>query len=258
MRHPYHLVDISPWPILKGFGLLSGALTQVKWLTLGEKSGPLVIIVQTNVVLVLVLWLRDVIREGKAGYHTTYVKKGIIIGFNLFLVSEVKIFFSIFWTYLHSSLNPSVEIVYWPPLGVNSVDYQSLPLQNSVLLLGGGFIASGAHADLFKGEKGNCLKGLLGCLLLTKIFLYVQYVEYSFAEFTISDSIYGSSFFIGTGTHGFHILCSILLKGVAIYRIYKDSVTSEHSLVLDFALIYYHLVDIVWLLLYVIFYFWGS
>jgi len=74
-------------------------------------------------VLVLTLWLRDVIREGKGGYHTTYVKRGIIIGFNLFLISEVKIFFSIFWTYLHSSLNPSVEIVYWPPLGVNSVDY---------------------------------------------------------------------------------------------------------------------------------------
>jgi len=93
---------------------------------------------------------------------------------------------------------------------------------------------------------------------MTLTFLYIQFVEYSYSEFTINDSVYGSVFFAGTGTHGFHILCSILLMLVATYRLYTDSFTSEHSLVLDFALIYYHLVDVIWLFLFIVFYYWGS
>lgn len=254
--HSYHKVDISPWPIQKSGSLQTMAQGQVSWKTKGETKG--IKIIGQNLVVIKTLWLKDVVREGKAGYHTKAVAKGIELAFYLFLLSEIKIFFSIFWTYFHSSQNPSVEIQFWPPKGINAVDYLSLPLLNSVLLQGGGFIASGAHADLYRNEKGLTIKGLIGCKVLTQIFLSVQIVEYKYSEFTISDSVYGSIFFLGTGVHGFHILCSILLTLVATYRIYKDSITSEHALILDFALIYYHLVDVVWLFLYIIFYYWGT
>jgi len=92
-------------------------------MTLGEVKGFPVIV--KNFLKIKILWLRDIIREGKAGFHTKSVRKGIEIAFYLFLLSEVMIFFSIFWAYFHSSLNPSVEIVYWPPLGINAVDYLS-------------------------------------------------------------------------------------------------------------------------------------
>ena len=256
--HPYHLVDISPWPILMSFALLSGALALVSWQTLGENSNLVYLIILSNIVLIFILWLRDVIREGKAGFHTEAVASGIKLGFILFLVSEVMVFFSIFWTYLHSSLNPSVELVFWPPLGINAVDYLSLPLLNSILLLSGGFIATWGHHAFLMGNKINAILGLLIAIILTIFFQYLQYIEYNFAEFTMSDSVYGSCFFAGTGLHGIHVKMAVIFQLVATYRIYSDSVTSTHALILDFSLVYFHLVAVVWLALYQVFYFWGS
>lgn len=70
------------------------------------------------------LWWRDCIREGTLqGYHTKKVRKGINIGFILFIVSEVFFFFSIFWAYFHSSLSPSVELGgMWPPMGIEALN----------------------------------------------------------------------------------------------------------------------------------------
>jgi hypothetical protein len=82
--HPYHLVDVSPWPIFMSFGLLSGALALVSWLTLGINSGYLYFLVTLNIIVVFYLWLRDVVREAKAGYHTQAVQHGLMLGFIIF------------------------------------------------------------------------------------------------------------------------------------------------------------------------------
>lgn len=238
--HSYHLVEISPWPILISFSVLSGALAVVSWLTLGEKNKKVNIKLIINFVFILFNWLRDVVREGLGGFHTIKVKKGLMLGFILFLITEVLLFASMFWCYLHSSLNPSVEIVNWPPLGINAVNYLSLPLLNSILLISGGFVCTWAHHSFLKGDKTNTLFGKIKGMTLTIIFLFVQYIEFSYSEFTISDSVYGSSFFIITGLHSFHVICAVLFLMAATYRIYSDSITSEHALILDCSLIYYH------------------
>jgi len=85
-----------------------------------------------NLVLILTNWFRDIIREGKGGYHTKKVQDGLKLGFLIFLITEVLLFVSIFWGFFHSSLNPSIEIVTWPPLGINAVSPLGLPLLNSV------------------------------------------------------------------------------------------------------------------------------
>lgn len=115
--HPFHLVDVSPWPILMSFALLSGALALVSWLTLGINSSILYIIVFTNIIFLFSLWLRDVIREGLAGYHTVAVRKGLLLGFIIFLITEVLLFASFFWAFFHVSLNPSIELAVWPYFG---------------------------------------------------------------------------------------------------------------------------------------------
>jgi cytochrome c oxidase subunit 3 len=159
--HPYHLVDISPWPILKSFGILSGALALVSWLTLGVNSNKLYITVLKNIVFISYQWLKDVTREGLAGDHTQPVCEGLKLGFIIFLITEVLLFASFFWAFFHSSLNPSVELAKWPPLGINAIDCWGLPLLNSVLLLSSGFVITWAHHAFLKGDKGTTLIGKL-------------------------------------------------------------------------------------------------
>lgn len=256
--HPYHLVDISPWPILKSFALLSGALAIVNWLTLGENNLLLYGIVFFNIVFILYLWFRDIIREGKAGYHTLPVRKGLKLGFIIFLITEVLLFASFFWCFFHVSLNPSVELAIWPPLGITAIDCWSLPLLNSVLLLSAGFIITWAHHAFLTGDKVNSLLGKIISILLIVVFVYIQSVEYFNSEFTIADSVYGGIFFALTGLHSLHVMAAIVLISVAMYRVYVDQITSEHALGLDTAILYFHFTDIVWLFLFAVLYYWGN
>lgn len=83
--HPFHLVDCSPWPILMSLAMLSGAICVVSWINYTSYY-PLTILLP---IAIMVLWWRDVIREAKGGNHTTVVQRGILIGFLLFLLSEV-------------------------------------------------------------------------------------------------------------------------------------------------------------------------
>jgi len=73
IAHPFHLVDCSPWPFLVSFAMLSGAVLVVSWM---NHLSYLIVIV-FPLLLVVILWWRDVIREAKAGYHTTQVQQGI-------------------------------------------------------------------------------------------------------------------------------------------------------------------------------------
>lgn len=71
-------MDVSPWPILKSFALLSGALALVSWLTLGNNNVYLYLIVIINIIFISYQWLKDVVREGLAGYHTQAVVEGLM------------------------------------------------------------------------------------------------------------------------------------------------------------------------------------
>jgi hypothetical protein len=81
LKHPYHLVDISPWPLLLSFTLLSTAISFINFLMEGSS----IILIQLLLIMLIAFqWWRDIIRESKAGYHTMKVQKGILIGFILF------------------------------------------------------------------------------------------------------------------------------------------------------------------------------
>lgn len=81
LKHPYHLVDISPWPLLLSFTLLSFAMSFINSLL---ENSSIMLIQLLLILLIAYQWWRDIIRESKAGYHTIKVQKGILIGFILF------------------------------------------------------------------------------------------------------------------------------------------------------------------------------
>jgi cytochrome c oxidase subunit 3 len=115
--HPYHLVDVSPWPLLMSLAVFSAAIALVSWLGHFSSSFPFnPLLVQLVVIAFIAFqWWRDVIREAKGGFHTTLVQRGLLLGFLLFLLSEIMLFVSFFWSFFHSSLSPAVELgATWP------------------------------------------------------------------------------------------------------------------------------------------------
>lgn len=135
MRHPYHLVDVSPWPISMAFGVFTAAIAMVSWLGNYTISNILVLSIILLILFIPYVWWRDVSREAKAGYHTLTVQRGIQIGFLLFLLSEIMLFVSFFWGYLHSCLAPVIELgSVWPPVGVYAIQPFGLPLVGTCIL----------------------------------------------------------------------------------------------------------------------------
>ena len=134
-KFPYHLVDPSNWPILVSFSLLNLTIGAVAYMHGYPNGGSILSLGLILTVAGMILWFRDVITEGTyLGFHTTEVQKGLIIGFILFIISEVFAFLSVFWAFFHSSLSPAVEIGgVWPPQGITALDPFSIPLLNTML-----------------------------------------------------------------------------------------------------------------------------
>jgi cytochrome c oxidase subunit 3 len=91
-------------------------------------------------------------------------------------------------------------------MGIDSINPFELPLLNTVILLSSGVTVTYAHHSLLQGNRNSSLYGLLYTILLAIIFTGLQGIEYTVSSFTISDGVYGSSFFFGTGFHGLHVI----------------------------------------------------
>lgn len=258
--HPYHLVTQSPWPLLTSVSLLILTLSGAGWFNGFSLAGYGVALGLVSTISSMILWFKDVINERvMMGDHTILVQKGLELGFLLFLVSEIFLFVSIFWAFLHSALAPSVEIgMQWPPVGIDPLDPYSIPLLNTIILLSSGATVTYGHHALIAGDRKGAILGLILTILLALVFTSFQVVEYKEAGFTISDSVFGSVFFLGTGVHGLHIVIGTLFLTVGLVRLINYHFTSHHHVGLESAILYYHLVDVVWLALYVLFYWWGA
>jgi len=253
-------VSPSPWPLSTSIALF--VLTTSAVLTMHNFVSTAWIFFSGLILVVysMILWFRDVVAEGTyKGNHTLAVQKGISIGVALFIISEVFFFLAIFWAYFHSGLSPDVEIgSEWPPMGIQAINPFELPLLNTVILLSSGLTVTYAHHSLIEGDRASTLYGLVYTILLAVIFTALQGVEYSVSSFTISDGVFGSCFYFGTGFHGLHVIIGTLMLSVGLWRVLAYHLTDNHHLGLESAIFYWHFVDIVWLFLYVFIYYWGS
>jgi cytochrome c oxidase subunit 3 len=101
-------------------------------------------------------------------------------------------------------------------MGIQAIDPFELPLLNTVLLLSSGVTVTYAHHSLIQGNRSGTLYGLLYTVLLALLFTSLQGVEYSVSSYTISDGVYGSCFYFGTGFHGFHVIIGTIFLLVAL------------------------------------------
>nr|ALO20639.1 cytochrome c oxidase subunit 3 [Ptychogena lactea] len=255
--HPYHLVDPSPWPYVMSCGVLLTTLGAVVYF---HYSQIFFICNWFNISSSLyVCLIKDVVRESTyQGFHTKVAVAGLKMGFLLFIVSEVLFFVSFFWAFFHSSLSPSVEIgVMWPPVGIDPLNPFSVPLLNTAILLSSGATVTWAHHSIVSGDKNEALRGLTVTVILGFIFTALQAFEYVEAPFCIADSVYGSTFFVATGFHGFHVIIGTIFLFICLIRLNNSHFTRSHHLGFEAASWYWHFVDVVWLFLYVCIYWWG-
>lgn len=275
-NHDYHILPPSIWPLFGSFAALTMFGGLVMWMH-DTAYGSLVFGLGTIAVLfTFYSWWADVINEAHAGDHTPVVSLHLRYGMILFIASEVMFFVGWFWAWFDYSLFPvPLEIIdgettnlfgkegadliaQWPPKGLEVLPAMKLPLLNTLILLCSGTTVTWAHHSLIHGDRDGLKKGLWLTVILGVIFTCLQAVEYAEAPFAFADLNYGTTFFMATGFHGFHVLVGTIFLIVCLVRAYKGHFTPKQHFGFEAAAWYWHFVDVVWLFLFVVIYVWGG
>jgi len=258
-KHPFHIVDPSPWPLIAALGTFIMLIGFTMYLHFYKNSFFTFLLGFFILVSTMGIWWRDVIREATfEGHHTTYVQKGIKFGMILFIVSEIMFFFAFFWAFFHSSLNPTPEIgCVWPPKGIIAISPWHVPLLNTFVLLTSGAFITWSHHALLAGNRKESIEALIYTIALALFFTMLQAYEYTVAPFNISDSVYGSVFYMTTGLHGTHVLIGTIILIVVLIRLISHHFTRTHHVGYECGAWYWHFVDIVWIFVYFFIYWWG-
>lgn len=254
----YHIVNPSPWSLT---GVLSTLLITsgfAIWFHFNSSTLPLIGLL-TNT-LTIYQWWGDTVQEGTfQGHHTPIAQKGLWYGRNLFILSEVFFFAGFFWALYHSSLAPIPKLGgCWPHTGINPLNPLEVPLLTTLVLLASGVSMTWAHHSLIEGNCKNKQQALAITILLGIYFTLLQPSEYYKTSFTISDGVYGWTFFIATGFHGPHGIIASTFLTVCLLRQFNFHVTSNHHFGFEAVAWYWYFVDVVWLFFYVSIYWWGS
>jgi len=268
-NHDYHLVDPSPWPFIGSVAAFITAVGAIMWMH-GSTSA----IMLVGLVLVLYtmfMWWRDVINEAHKGDHTPVVSLHLRYGMLMFIASEVMFFVAWFWAFFDASLFSGEAIQQarvaatggvWPPKGTHVFNPWDLPFLNTLILLTSGTTVTWAHHALLNNDRKGLIWGLVLTVVLGALFTGVQAYEYAHAAFAFSrdngGNIYGSTFFMATGFHGFHVLIGTIFLIVCLLRAIKGHFTPQQHFGFEAAAWYWHFVDVVWLFLFACVYIWGG
>lgn len=245
MKFFLHVVGFSSLPlvvVVSVVGLIVSLLFFVKY-------GVVIFFFFRLVFLVfnIILWMKDVIIEGVSGYHNKFVDVGFKYGFIIFIFTEVMFFFSIFWFFFDKFF---FGLVWWP-VDRGLLDCWGLPLFGTILLLSRGLTCTWAH-----GVMNNKIFEVLMLLTLFLgfIFLVLQFYEYCVLPFDMRDGVYGRLFFFFTGFHGLHVVVGVVLLSLSLIRFKWGVVCWNNYFFFEGSAVYWHFVDVVWLLLFLVVY----
>nr|YP_009560722.1 cytochrome c oxidase subunit III [Ixodes tasmani]QAB05955.1 cytochrome c oxidase subunit III [Ixodes tasmani]QAB05968.1 cytochrome c oxidase subunit III [Ixodes tasmani]QAB05981.1 cytochrome c oxidase subunit III [Ixodes tasmani] len=256
MFHPFHMVDKSPWPFTSCVSSLTFMMSMI--MMLHYNFSVMTFMSLSIIIISMYQWWRDISREASfQGNHTSIVIWGLKLGMILFIISEIFFFISFFWAFFHSSLSPNIEIgSIWPPCNISPFNPFEIPLLNTTILISSGISISWSHHSLINKNFNETFNSLLITIILGMIFTILQSWEYFQAQFSISDSIFGATFFLTTGFHGLHVIIGTTFLIVTLTRIMNNQLSSTHHFGFEAAAWYWHFVDVVWLFLFTFMYWW--
>nr|DBA43772.1 TPA_asm: COX3 [Bombus picipes] len=251
---PFHLVTISPWPIIVSINIMNMLMSTVLWIYLNN----LLIMIFNLLIMITssMMWFRDIIRESTfQGMHSLYIMSMMKFSMIMFIISELFFFISFFWTFFHNSISPSIEInMMWPPKMIKFFNPLEIPLLNSIILIMSGFSVTLSHYNLLNNKLKSSINMLILTILLGFYFNFMQIFEYYNSFFCINDSIFGSIFFLSTGFHGIHVMIGTLFLLFSLIRMMKNHFSTIHHINYEFAIWYWHFVDVIWLFIYMFYY----
>jgi cytochrome c oxidase subunit 3 len=279
----YYVPHASPWPIVGSVALFTTVGGAAMWLN-HASSGPWVMTVGLAILLVMFAgWFGAVIRESEARFYNDAVDRSFRMGMMWFIFSEVM-FFAAFFGALWYARNLSVPWLggegvkamtkilrgdsyeaAWPTDGPGHVggDFDiipafGLPAINTAILLLSGVTITVAHHALKAGSRAVLNTFLGATIVLGFLFVYLQATEYIEAyhhyNLKLTSGIYGSTFFLLTGFHGFHVTVGAIMLTVVWFRCLKGHFTPTHHFAFEGVAWYWHFVDVVWLGLFVFVY----
>jgi cytochrome c oxidase subunit 3 len=274
----YSVPSPMPWPIMGSASLFLMALGAI--FVFNDHSGGWVSIAAGFVLLLymMVRWFGDVIRESQAGKYGRWEDVSFRWGMSFFIFSEVMFFGAffgaLFWLRVYSV--PDLATIesnallwpgfsaQWPSAGPAFAEAFSpmaawgIPAINTMLLLSSGVTVTIAHWALKENRRGQLIAFLAATVALGLIFLSLQAYEYHHAyselNLKLSTGAYGSTFFLLTGFHGFHVTVGAIMLMVILGRSIKGHFTPDHHFAFEGVAWYWHFVDVVWLGLFIFVY----
>ena len=276
---PYYFVPgPSKWPVLMGTALLVTMAGASGWVNGYSFGMPLNLIGILAALTVLYFWFGDAIAESEGGLYNTRIDTSYRWSMSWFIFSEVMFFGAFFGAlfYARSISMPWLADLdhkfLWPDFAANwgntgpagtiekfeMMGPFPIPTINTALLLTSGVTLTISHHALRVGDRSKTAIWLAATILLGAIFMGFQAYEYNHAytelNLKLTSGIYGSTFFMLTGFHGFHVTMGAIMLSVVLYRVIKGHFTADHHFAFEGAAWYWHFVDVVWLGLYVVVY----
>ena len=276
---PYYFVPgPSRWPVFAGASLLLTMIGASAWVNSLAWGSYVCAIGIALVISVMYNWFGDAIAESEGGQYSERIDTSFRWSMSWFIFSEVMFFAAFFGAlfYARSITMPWLgdldHKILWPDFGAQwgnagpagtieqfkTMGPFPIPTINTALLLTSGVTLTIAHHAIRSGERAKTALWLFATILLGAVFMGFQVFEYMHAytelNLKLTSGIYGSTFFMLTGFHGFHVTMGAIMLSVVLYRVMKGHFTPEHHFAFEGAAWYWHFVDVVWLGLYVVVY----
>ncbi|MGK0169056.1 MAG: cytochrome c oxidase subunit 3 [Gammaproteobacteria bacterium] len=279
----YYIPHGTKWPILGSIGLTSLVAGFAAYLN-GSSSGTTFMVIGAAIVIFMMFgWFGTVVGESQRGMYNGQVDASFRWGMGWFIFSEVMFFaaffgalyyariYSIPWiggegagVATNATLWPSFEAA-WPTNGPEQMGGAytpmgawGVPALNTMILLTSGVTVTWAHWGLLKNNRGQLILGLLATVVLGFLFVGFQAWEYMHAygelNLTLASGMYGSTFYMLTGFHGFHVTIGAIMLLVMLVRSMRGHFTAENHFAFEAAAWYWHFVDVVWLGLFIFVY----